>query len=456
MTVPFLVPKRIGRERREALDRVDFYGSAGGERPDRVRLIETPGDAMNARIALLRDATETLDIAYYKIQGSECADALLGEMLLAADRGVRVRLLVDGKSAPGGSALAETLKALDSHPNIACRVYNPLRWLKPWTWNAAMHDKYILADGGTLLLGGRNIDERHFAPAGYEGPLTHDRDVLLLKTREGGAGEVSGADQVAAYFETTFTSAYTVSGADAARKSVEARPHYLRLRAAAGTFMVANPLFYRKTLAEYREEAMPAARVTLVHNPIHTRKKEPWAAYQLRRVALSAEERAMVQTPYATGNALLLAAMRDTAKRAELTVLTNSMRSSPNFPAFSNYYGQRHKFLRTGAKLYEYQRDDSIHGKSLAVDGRLSAVGSFNLDDRSMYIDTETMLVIDSPAFAAELEGAMEHLRQDAARVEEDDARTGLGKGDHPPELRAKERVMQMFGLLLRPFRYLL
>lgn len=79
--------------------------------------------------------------------------------------------------------------------------------------------------------------------------------------------------------------------------------------------------------------------------------------------------------------------------------LTNSMASSPNYPAFSAYSSQRAKFLATGVEIYEYQSTDSIHGKSCVADGRISVVGSFNLDDRSLYIDTESVLIIDSPEF---------------------------------------------------------
>ena len=80
-------------------------------------------------------------------------------------------------------------------------------------------------------------------------------------------------------------------------------------------------------------------------------------------------------------------------------LLTNSLASSPNLPAFSAYLWNRTELASSGLRIYEYQSSDSIHGKSVLIDDRLSAVGSWNLDERSVDIDTEVMLVIDSAPF---------------------------------------------------------
>ena len=91
----------------------------------------------------------------------------------------------------------------------------------------------------------------------------------------------------------------------------------------------------------------------------------------------------------------------------EVTLLTNSMASTPNFPAYAAYLGGRRQLLKNDLILYEYQGANAIHAKSYIVDQRLSMVGSMNLDPRSFYIDTELMLVIDSEAFTDSLRDTM-------------------------------------------------
>jgi len=93
---------------------------------------------------------------------------------------------------------------------------------------------------------------------------------------------------------------------------------------------------------------------------------------------------------------------------AEWTFLTNSVKSTPNPMAFSGYLGTRDKIVQTGARLYEYQKPFSIHGKSIVYDQRLSAVGSFNLDSRSAFLNTDSMILIDSAEFAEQLTKAIE------------------------------------------------
>ncbi|MDR2932645.1 MAG: hypothetical protein LBV27_06010, partial [Oscillospiraceae bacterium] len=95
-TVPWIFQKRVGAQARERLSDTDFYGGDAGV--DRVALVEEPGESFAIRVQLLRHAANTLDIAYHAIQEGVTTEAFLGEILIAADRGVRVRILIDAKT----------------------------------------------------------------------------------------------------------------------------------------------------------------------------------------------------------------------------------------------------------------------------------------------------------------------------------------------------------------------
>lgn len=451
---PYAIKKTVSEEKKKELEQIQYYGD-GKAGSDRALVVESPTDALNIRMEILRNTKKKLDIVTHAVRDSESTRAFFGEVLAAADRGVKVRLLVDGLGAMD-SGTRGMLKALDAHPAISCRVYNPLNPLTPWRWNALLHDKFIIADDHLLLLGGRNVDQRHYGSSSHDKPITHDRDVFIWQAGSDSVENPGAARQSATYMDALWEYDLTQPIVKRKMKSGKAQLHWDTLRTAKAKFESSDPQFYVKTLADYQGETVETNRVTLLYNPIEVGKKEPWLAWQLQQLVLDAQEQVTVQTPYATGNLELLRTMAEVAKRAELVVITNSAVSTPNFPAYSNYYGQREKFLDTGARLFEYQNKDSIHGKSLVIDGRLSAVGSLNMDDRSFYLDTETMLLIDSPQFAQQLGGVMKDIKEQSLEL-------GAGLEYLPSQMvdaleppKGKLFVMRVFYIVMRPFQFLL
>ncbi|MGD9663004.1 MAG: phospholipase D-like domain-containing protein, partial [Porticoccaceae bacterium] len=174
----------------------------------------------------------------------------------------------------------------------------------------------------------------------------------------------------------------------------------------------------------------------------------------MMQLAMSAQEQVVVQTPYATTNPQMLDWLDDVGQHVPVTLVTNSMASSQNYPAFSNYAYSRNKFMEAGTSLYEYQSSHSIHGKTMLVDDRMSIVGSLNMDDRSLYLDTEIMLAIDSVEFSAILTDAIQDIQQQCLMVDVETNRY------HPDptvtELSVgigKRLMMFLFSLLSRVFR---
>ena len=170
--VPYL---RAPRSERSAPS-LTWSPTPGAPGPDRAALIQDPQDALNVRLTLLREARETLDITYYSIRNDQAGQAFAAELLSAADRGVRIRLLLDGKL---GLLNPENRRVLAVHENIELKRFSPLKLYAPWRWNDTLHDKFIVADGQYLLLGGRNLESSQYL-AEEEGPfIKHDWDVLV-------------------------------------------------------------------------------------------------------------------------------------------------------------------------------------------------------------------------------------------------------------------------------------
>ena len=179
--IPNLREKRVPQSYKETVNPSSFYSET--QSCDRVALVEMPQDGFKTRLKIIDEAEERLDISYYAMHMGETTDIFLGSILDAAERGVKVRILVDGQF--GGLTKFNKLysDAIGSHENIELRVYNTPNILKPWTWNGCLHDKYIIADDSVLLLGGRNIGDKYFAPESFSGELSFDRDVLIYNAQ---------------------------------------------------------------------------------------------------------------------------------------------------------------------------------------------------------------------------------------------------------------------------------
>ena len=389
--------------------------------PDRALLVEAPQDAFSRRVEVIRAAQRTLDVTYHCVKTGETTDCFFAELVKAADRGVQVRVLLDGAVGGFTGEHKHLDLALLAHPNIQYRAYNPIRLLKPWQWNVRLHDKFILADDAMLMLGGRNIGDEYFDPPAYEGRVTHDRDVVVLNTAAGSVNNRSVTGQVRAYMDLLWSAPETdVPRPLTGRKLETGQAELDRLRQLSAQWEADWPDYYLPAVPA-EELAVETRQITLLRNPLGTFKKEPTLGADLTRLLQNCTS-IRIQTPYATASRGTLAALSHIARDAQVDFLTNSRASTPNLPAFSAYYSRRQKFLDTGVTLHEYQSTDSIHGKSCVADSHLSVVGSYNLDDRSIYIDTESVLVLDSPAFYEVLNGCLDHLFAQSAQVGPDNA----------------------------------
>lgn len=447
--------KKQKLEKTESPFAQDSYFGNGGAGPDRICLLESPVEGLGVRLELFQSARETLDVVCHTIHTGLSTSAFFDEIRLAAERGVKVRILMDGKASIIRPAVTRMVRALAAHPNIECRYYNPFQLLKPWKWHFLMHDKFIVVDGQYLLLGGRNIGDKFFAPDSYTGKVSNDRDVLVWNRQAGPERGGSVLGQVETYFDTLWHcrdckpfSLFRDSKANRERK-IE------KLHAESMQFRLQNPAYYEAPLEGFLARTWNTGKISLLHNPVAAQWKAPWIWQQMQRMAMHAREAVVLQTPYITGNSTILKAFRQISEKSDFSVLTNSAASTPNFPAFSNYYSQRRKFIATGAQIYEYQSSHSIHGKAMVVDGRLGVIGSFNMDDRSMHLDTEIMLVVDCEAFAGTLSAAIGTYQAQSLRVNSENdyiIPEGSQKAAIPVFKTPLLRVVSIFSMALQPF----
>lgn len=412
--LPFLRPQAVSEAFAASVSPEDFYGTSPCQ--DRAALVETPAEGFDTRIHILDEAKSRIDLSYYAMHMGQTTDLFLGALLDAADRGVQIRILVDGQFGGLTPVNRAYAAAIGAHPNIALKVYNMPNPLKPWTWNGRLHDKYIIVDDRLLLMGGRNIGDKYFGPENYEKPLSYDRDVLIYNTAwEAGSGG-SVLSHVRGYMDSLWDGPNVRQLFTKDTKSAMAKRQ--ALQAEFGDFRSRRPDLFDHTGDDYESATCTTNRVTFFHNDTNIGIKSPKTGYILGRLLTNAESFVALQSPYVILDSALEQLLRDLGEMdIEAAILTNSAASSPNPAACAAYLGDRKTILGTGVRLWEYQSEDSIHGKTYLIDDRMAVVGSYNLDPRSAYIDTEMLLAIDSTDFTRQLKKAQEAYWQQALEV---------------------------------------
>ncbi len=385
-------------------------------------------DAFAARAVITERAERSLDLQYYIWQ-----DDLIGHLMAralhdAAARGVRVRILLDDMNAQDKDAL---MMALDRHPNIEIRLYNPFRnraglWRlvemvqRFFSVNHRMHNKSWIADGRVAIVGGRNIGEEYFSAR----PDVNFRDLDLLVAGEA----VDGANRV---FDDYWNSEAAVPiSALAFHTPAELR---LLLRESDNEAKRDAATPYLKEVAASRQRvrasAAPlhwSANVRIASDPPMKHKRDDqhnWLVTDLVRMMTSAQHKALLISPYfVPGNEGLDGLSMMSERGVQVGVVTNSLAANDVVAVHGGYMTYRAPLLQAGVQLYELKAHGkatssglfgssgaSLHTKAFVLDDRHGFVGSFNLDPRSAYLNTEMGVIFDDPVLAAQL--TQEYLR---------------------------------------------
>lgn len=454
---PFIRTKQVSQEFKDSFQISSFYGNEG-KSVDRAAIVETSMDALSSRIQMIHQAKERIVLSTFDIRPGESCDDIFSSVLEAADRGVQVQILVDGLYGSLHMKGEACFYALGSHPNVEIRFYNIPSLAAPWTINGRMHDKYIIIDDKLLLMGGRNTFDYFLGEYNLE-RLSYDRDVLVYNTASGiSRSSDSVIHQADAYFQAMWDKPYCKTvfdsiplffhdSANAARE--EYRAHYIQMAKQMPELIVSD--------FDYTPVTVSIKKATWISNPTHIYAKEPWVFYQLQELMANAKERNYIHTPYAVFSSDMYQAMSEICTQVpDTTMLLNSTAVGDNFMASSDYTLNRKHILKTGLKLYEYQGDHSSHGKSVLIDHDLSVIGSYNLDMRSTYVDTEVMLVIHGEEFNNMLEANILSMQASSVKVTLDETYENPSNVEIKPLTSSKKRLFSITSRLFQLIRYLI
>ncbi|SES68650.1 phospholipase D-like domain-containing protein [Anaerobranca gottschalkii] len=443
----FISPKEI--DYNYSIDR--FFAEKPGQ--DLALLLEDGYQSGARKLSLIHNAQSTIDFSTYTFLGGDYTQIFIASLFQAADRGVKVRIIADGLFYNVLNHSRAISYGFMAHPNIEFKVYEPFNFLKPWVVNNRLHDKILIIDDKYAVIGGRNIGDK-YVDLGPPEKFALDREVLLINTDKRNV-ENSVIQQFNQYFNLLWESEFAKNPRRSltARRENKGREKMTELINFAQGKREVYPEFFAKDLS-WLEEGIPTNRVTLIHNPLTRFNKQPQVWDQLTQLMEWGEERIFAQSPYVIPTRKMRNYLNLEGVNAEITILTNSLASTPNLPAFSGYTGYRKKIVDNVQEVYEYHGIGSIHGKTYVFDNRISVIGSFNLDPRSTFLSTETMVVIDSEEFTNYLMEELEKLVEQSLLVNSD---YGYYYPEKAREVPASKRIkINILRILTYPFRHML
>lgn len=387
-----------------------FFQTTGS--PERAAIIESNADALLQRVRLIENAEKEIILSTYSFQSDDSGKIVLGALLDAADRGVDVRVLVDGGESLLSMERNPYFYSLSAHENAEIRLYNRINLLKPWNSMGRMHDKYLIADN-VYLLGGRNTYDRFLGERRKNSNF--DRDVLVYCEEP---REDNSVSQLRAYFETVWSCESSTVFHDKPQLLERKSVRHAAADAAACYHAYREEHLESLSDRDYGKDTLETDGIYLISNPIHTKSKEPTAWYELTELMKTAQERVMLHTPYIICNEMMYSSLREIAGNVpEFSIMTNSVANNGNPFGAADYARNRGTILDTGVRIWEYEGGSSYHGKSILIDDEFAVVGSFNLDMRSAYLDTELMAVIHSREVSAQMEDNMQTYEQISRQV---------------------------------------
>ena len=400
-------------------------------------LLDDNRSALDWRLRLIDSARHTIDLQYYLWYGDTVGSLIAHRIIEAADRGVRVRLLVDDlntllKDAARVSQRDKVVAWLDAHPNIELRLFNPWKQrslggrvgeslTSVERVNQRMHNKSLIVDNTAVIIGGRNLGDEYMG-------LNKDFNFRDLDVLGVGPVAVEASTVFDIYWNSDWVLPVDALGIDVPpEKQLEAKATLLNglRRTEALENIPLNPGVWSDDLAELAGRLLPGtARVVSDLPDGDTIQRH--MLDETRSLIRSSRQQVKLVNAYIIPASETIDMLEDLRDRGvAFDVLTNSL-ASHDVPAVNSHYkAWRKPLLKAGVNLYEMRHDGAtqaalaetpptrgkfmgLHSKAMAVDSRWVYIGSMNYDPRSAAINTEMGVFVDSPTLALALNELIE------------------------------------------------
>ena len=352
---------------------------------DVFRVLDDDRDAAQARVDLIQQAQKEIAAVYFLAHNDRITITALALLRDAKRRGVgNVRLIVDANFQHIPRAVLAHLR----DEGVEVRVYHAMTFRHPsWLFHR-MHEKVVVVDGQRYIAGGRNLAEEYF---GLHKRNFVDRDVYV---------DGPSAEEAQRHFEDLWASS------DVSDLRVRVSEHdkikASRLLDDAATGKSLDGFIALNTGTNWSEGQKDAEAVRFIHDPVGVEGAH--VAEQLEEVIAGAKREVVIESPYLVPSGSMLTLLEKKLKEGvRVRIVTNSLRSCDGALPFAGYIKYRRRMVRDGIDLREYRGPDTLHAKTLVIDGKTVLVGSYNIDPRSANLNTEVMCVAEDETIAQQL-----------------------------------------------------
>jgi phosphatidylserine/phosphatidylglycerophosphate/cardiolipin synthase-like enzyme len=411
-----------------------------------VYVLEDGDGSMVARAWLSEYSEHSIDIQYFIFTADNVGLIAADYLVRAADRGVKVRILVDDIMV---EADEQKLLTLDSHENISIKIYNPSTNIGKTLSdkvhklttdfrgaNQRMHNKTFIVDGKVVITGGRNIADEYFD---YDHEYNfRDRDVMLI----GGVTKKvqqsfelfwnsTYVKEVKALIDTTQYNYTQKNRFDNLHQyACDSNNFWPQVREKIKNIPAAFDQIQKSGKLQWVDSVNFISDMPGKNDGTHGLGGGGISTDALINLIKQANESIIIQTPYLITTDLGKQLFKEAVKRGvKVEILTNSLASTDNLEAFNGYQRDRTLLLETGVRIYEFKPDATIrfkimtgalqkkmkhtpvfglHAKSMVIDGKITVIGTFNLDPRSANLNTECVTVIYSKQITQDVQKEME------------------------------------------------
>lgn len=473
----------------ETLQQTEFTSETAGA--ERIHCIDDNEEALLWRLRMIGTAKESIVLSTFDLRADENGTKLLAALNHAAAKGVKIQLLIDGIYQQLFLAGSSDFQALAAHENVEVGVYNPVTPANLFKLNYRMHDKYVIIDEKMYLLGGRNSNDIFLGD--HTEDINVDRDILVYDTSE---GQGESLQQLEEYFheiwnescvhikrvkqtekvDTAQTNAEQIqeenkpkdnseieiqdskesssvsvkADSDKANKYADQYQHMEEIY--ASLLEKYNDI---ETYNSWEKDTTEANKITLINNGTQAGRKTPQVLQAIQYLSENADH-VIIQTPYVICNGYMYDVLQEISDHAKLQIVLNAVEKGSNPWGCTDYLNQKKKILKTGADVYELMNDYPVHTKAVLIDDRLSVVGSYNLDMRSTYLDTELMLVIDSKELNQQIRATEDDYMEKSKEVLADGQETEGVKYEKKLLTWQKKLFYGVLRIIIRPLRQLL
>ncbi|MCE9679446.1 phospholipase D family protein [Shewanella sp. AS1] len=379
-------------------------------------------DAFVARLAIIDAAQSSIDLQYYIYHDDETGRLLSWHLIDAANRGVRIRVLLDDLTT---QTLDDALSILAQHPNIEIRLFNPnsernFRGIAMLAGlsrlNHRMHNKSLTVDNLATILGGRNVGNEYFSKNSEVD--FGDFDLLTI-----GRAVKQVSDEFDLYWNSQVVQSINnlVPAADKEKQAL-AMQRLAKRKAEFAHDEYLKRLELSQLLQQIKQHGISWywGKAELFYDPPEKAKnaqREDWLLSDLKVFLSQAKQEVVIISPYFVPTAAGCQVLIDAVKSGvAVTVLTNSLSATDVLAVFAGYKAYRQRLVENGVTVYEVKANNehrisawkgssrsSLHAKTFVIDKRAVFVGSFNFDPRSALINTEMGLTIEQAEFAQDI-----------------------------------------------------